>query len=72
MHRVVKGAGDAASSVADTMRKSMLVNSYFKENPERFQQLVDEATKWKAESETQAFSVSHNNFLVDAELIKKI
>ena len=71
VHRAVKGVGDAASSVADTMHKSMLVNSYFKANPKRFQELVEEAKEWKAKSETQAFSVSHNNFLVDAELIKK-
>jgi hypothetical protein len=68
VHRVVKGAGDAASSAADTM----LVNSYFKAKPERFQELVQEAKEWKEKSKTQEFSVSHNNFLVDADLIKKI
>ena len=75
VHRVVKGAGDAAHSAAEAASSAadtMLVNSYFKAKPERFQELVKEAKEWKQKSITQEFSVSHNNFLVDADLIKKI
>jgi hypothetical protein len=66
LHSVVKKAGDAATSAADTM----LVNSYFKANPDRFQEVLKEAQAWKAKGKTQEFSASQSLFLVDAGLVR--